>query len=122
MLTYQDITGVYREMRKLKKINLNNLTSDKTNKTNKTNSNSTMNNNINSNETDNKIKKFNDELNKKKIKLSKSQGDIYISGRNNNYKLEKKKKMEQDLITYQEKLKNIHKLILKPKTVSKNEL
>ena len=119
MLTYQDITGVYREIRKIKKINLNNLTSDKTNKTN---SYSTLSNNIISNETDNKIIKFNDELNKKKIKLSKSQGNIYISGRNNNYKLEKKEKMEQDLITYQEKLKNIHKLILKPKTVSKNEL
>ena len=122
MLTHQDITGLYKEIKKVKKINLNNLMSEKTNSyntiTNNNNSSETeiKNNNNNSN---NNIK---NELKLKKIHLSKSQGNIYICPMTNKYRLEEKKKAEEYFLSYQEKLKNIHKLILKPKTNSKNEL
>ena len=122
MLKHQDITGLYKEIKKVKKINLNNLMSEKTNSyntiTNNNNSSETeiKNNNNNSN---NNIK---NELKLKKIHLSKSQGNIYICPMTNKYRLEEKKKAEEYFLSYQEKLKNIHKLILKPKTNSKNEL
>ena len=117
MLTHQDITGVYKELKKVKKINLNNLVSDKTNSYN------TNTNNNNSSETGNKnSSNIKNELKLKKIHLSKSQGNIYICPMTNKYRLEEKKKVEEYLLSYQEKLKNIHKLILKPKTNSKNEL
>ena len=118
MLTHQDMTGVYKEVKKLKKININNIISEKTNTYN------TISNNNNSSETEIKINNNNikNELKLKKMHLSKSQGNIYICPMTNKYRLEEKKKAEEYFLSYQEKLNNIHKLILKPKTNNKNEL
>ena len=73
MLTNQDITGIFKEIKKVKKIDLNNLISEKTNTYN-TISNT---NNI-SNDSEIKNRNINSELRKKKIHLSKSQENIYI--------------------------------------------
>ena len=117
MLTNQDITGIYKEMKKVKKINLNSLLSEKTNSYN-----IISNTNNISNDSEIKNRNINSELRKKKIHLSKSQENIYICPMTNKYRLEEKKKAEEYLRSYEEKLKNIHKLILKPKTDSKNVL
>ena len=121
MLNYQDITGVYKEIKKIKKINFfkdNNILMDDIDNNkdnNKDNYNTIV---VNKNLINNLIK-----LKKKKINVSKSQADIYISGRNFKELRALKKKEDKDyFFSYQEKLKNIHKIILKPKTDSKNEL
>ena len=109
MITYQDMTGIYQERKKVKRINMRYIFNDK-------NTNNTSYSNINSN--NEKEKKDNKKNNNKKknIYISKSQSDI----NSDNYK--KKKKLEEEVASYREKLKNIHKLILKPKTVCRNEL
>ena len=128
MLDYQDITGVYKEVKKIKKINFfkNNsiLMDENINDNNIDINNNNKNNNtviVNTSDKNNLINLV--KLKKKKINISKSQGNIYISGRNFKEQRALKKKEDQDYFnSYQEKLKNIHKLILKAKTDSKNEL
>ena len=115
MITYQDITGIYKEIRRVKKLNYNYLLSDDKNSSSRY-SNINISSSFNTNETERKKEKTikireNNRYKNKKIYISKSQGDI------------KKKLLDKKLEEeYQEKLKNIHKLILKPKTVSRNEL
>jgi len=115
MITHQDMTGIYKEIRRVKKLNYNYLLSDDKNSSSRY-SNINISSSFNTNETERKKDKTikireNNRYKNKKIYISKSQGDI-------NKKLLDKKLEEE----YQEKLKNIHKLILKPKTVSRNEL
>ena len=132
MLDYQDITGVYKEVKKIKKSNFfeNNsiLMEDKNDDINindniNIDSNNNKNNNtviVNKSDRNNFINLV--KFKKKKINVSKSQGDIYISGRNfKEERAQKKKEDEEYFFSYQEKLKNIHKLIFKAKTNSKNE-
>ena len=122
MITHQDITGIYKELRKAKKISMNNLLSDNSNSHSNSNMTSVSNVNTNPIEVKKEDNKNNGKKSKKKIYVSKSQGDIYISGRNNTNRIELKKKAEEEYALYQEKLKNIHKMILKPKTITRNEL
>ena len=134
LLTHQDITGIYKERKKIVKISMKDfINSDNSNTLSNNNihdSNRDLNDlNINSKNSNNDISDINnnsglynnnaitevknDNRNKKIIHISKSQGDINknknIFGLNDN-------------LTYEEKLKIIHKLILKPKTDSKNKL
>ena len=105
MITYQDMTGIYKEIKRMKKLDYKYLLSDDQDKT------------ISSRLSTNKsksIKIINKPKINRKIYISKSQGDL------KNFKLKQKQKLEEE--EYQERLKNIHKLILKPKTVSRNQL
>ena len=109
------MTGIYKEIRKVKKVNYNYLLSDDKNSSSRYNS-INISSNFNTNETERRKEKTakireNNRYKNKKIYISRSQGDL-------NKKLMDKKLEEE----YQEKLKNIHKLIIKPKTVSRNEL
>ena len=115
MITHQDMTGIYKEIRKVKKVNYNYLLSDDKNSSSRYSS-INISSNFNTNETERRKEKTakireNNRYKNKKIYISRSQGDL-------NKKLMDKKLEEE----YQEKLKNIHKLIIKPKTVSRNEL
>ena len=101
---------------------LYNLLSDNSNSHSNSNMTSVSNVNTNPIEVKREDNKNNGKKSKKKIYVSKSQGDIYISGRNNTNRIELKKKAEEEYALYQEKLKNIHKMILKPKTITRNEL
>ena len=116
MITYQDMTGVFKERKKVKKINVKHLTSEKSslNTLNSRYSGSISNNNSSEIIGEKKIifKDIKDDNKiRRKIYICKSQDDI------NGNKL--KNKLEQE---YQEKIKNIHKLKLKPKVISRNDL
>ena len=113
MITYQDMTGIYKEVKRAKKIDYSSLLSeDKSYSSRYSSSRNSINiNKENKNKEGNIIKIKNIAKTKRKIYISKSQGDL------NKDKIQKKFDEE-----YQEKLKNIHKLILKQKTDSRNEL
>ena len=75
MITHQDITGIYKELRKAKKISMNNLLSDNSNSHSNSNMTSVSNVNTNPIEVKKEDNKNNGKKSKKKIYVSKSQGD-----------------------------------------------
>ena len=114
MITPEDLTGIFKERKKVTKVK---LLSDKN--SSMTNYSNMMSNNSNIENEGIKINLKKNNKKKKKISVSKSQDNINYYDLNRS---QRNKQLYEDMIAYQEKLKNIHKLILKPKTDSKNEI
>ena len=114
MINYEDITGIHKEKKKIKKLNVKYLISDKSSLNSRysiVSSSSNINNISDINEIGGKKGILKENKIRRKLYICKSQDDI------NGNKL--KNKLEKE---YQEKIKNAHKLILKPRVINTNEL